>query len=168
MGAAEQGADQTSGRWLTVPRTLCFITHGNDLLLMKRGEQRRVFPGRYNGVGGHLERDEDPLTGALREIQEETGLSVTELSLRGISNIDAGHESGILLFVFTATAHSREVTKCDEGSLHWIAMNEVYNLPLVEDLALLLPRLFGKEKSDALFFAHVYYDEHDQLVMTFA
>ncbi|PJF37889.1 MAG: hypothetical protein CUN55_19790, partial [Phototrophicales bacterium] len=62
MGANEQGANVTSGRWLTIPRTLCFIFNGDDVLLMKRSPHRRVFPNCYNGVGGHIERDEDPYT----------------------------------------------------------------------------------------------------------
>ncbi len=37
MSAKDQGADATAGRWLAIPRTLCFITHGNDILLLKRG-----------------------------------------------------------------------------------------------------------------------------------
>jgi len=63
MGAKDQGADATAGRWLVIPRTLCFVTHGDDVLLLKRAGHKRVYPGLYNGVGGHLERDEDPLTG---------------------------------------------------------------------------------------------------------
>src|SRR5262245_52850594 len=72
MGAVEQGANATQNRWLTIPRTLCFVLNGNDVLLMKRAPHKRVFPNRYNGVGGHIERDEDPLASARREIKEET------------------------------------------------------------------------------------------------
>src|SRR5688572_22678623 len=168
MGASEQGADQLGGRWITIPRTLCFIRHGNDVLLMKRGEHKRVFPGRYNGIGGHIERDEDPLSGALREIHEETGLAVTDIRLRGITNIDAGSSSGIMLFVFTAVAQSREFTDCSEGTLYWIALDAIHELPLVEDLPLLLPRLFGRDATDELFYAHVSYDAQDCMVMRFA
>src|SRR5260221_2765190 len=131
MGAKDQGADPAGGRWMTMPGTLCFITHGSDVLLMKRGEHTRIFPGRYNGIGGHLERDEDPLTGALREITEETGLSVTDVRLRGITNVDAGQAAGIVLFIFTAVATSRNVIDCDEGTLHWVPLSAVNELPLV-------------------------------------
>ncbi|MEL6271862.1 MAG: hypothetical protein AAFR22_18795, partial [Chloroflexota bacterium] len=51
MGAKEQGADATQGRWLVIPRTLCFVLNGDDVLLMKRAAHRRVFPNRYNGAG---------------------------------------------------------------------------------------------------------------------
>src|SRR5215475_12037744 len=115
MGASEQGANATENRWLTIPRTLCFVRNGDDLLLMKRVPHKRVFPNRYNGVGGHIERDEDPLTSARREIKEETGLDVRELRLRAVYNIDAGEATGIVLFVFTAWSDQREVTANSEG-----------------------------------------------------
>src|SRR5215813_2874096 len=120
MGASEQGANATEGRWLTIPRTLCFVLNGDDILLMKRGSHKRVFPNRYNGVGGHIERDEDPLTSARREIKEETGLDVRDLRLRAVYNIDAGETTGIVLFVFTALSDTRAVKANNEGTLHWI------------------------------------------------
>ncbi len=168
MGASDQGADAASGRWMVIPRTLCFVTNGGDILLMKRGEHRRVVPGRYNGLGGHLERDEDPQSGAIREIHEEAGLSVHDVRLRGISHVDAGQSVGILLFVFTAVADSRTVQDCDEGTLHWVPITEAGKLPLVEDLPVLLTRLFGSDTSPMPFFAHMWYDSNDKIVIDFA
>lgn len=169
MGAKEQGADATAGRWMTIPRTLCFIRHGNDVLLLKRGEHKRIFPGLYNGVGGHIERDEDPLTGAIREMQEETGLDVTNVHFRGVIHVDAGAESsGILVFVVTAEAASRAFTNSEEGTLEWVPLNEIDALPLVEDLPILLPMLFDEENETAPFFAHASYDSADNLQMIFA
>jgi 8-oxo-dGTP diphosphatase len=167
MGATDQGADRDSGRWMTIPRTLCFITNGDDVLLMKRAETKRIFPGRYNGIGGHIERDEDPYTSALREIKEETGLSVGQLTLRGVYNVDAVQEVGITLFIFTGESATREVIEGDEGSLHWVPIASTGHLPVVEDLPFLLPRLFGNRISEMPFFAHVSYDENDQIVMRF-
>ncbi|MBL8118637.1 MAG: NUDIX domain-containing protein, partial [Anaerolineae bacterium] len=93
MSASEQGADATAGRWLTIPRTLCFVMNGSDVLLMKRSPHKKIFPNRYNGVGGHIERNEDPLSSARREILEETGLEVHDLQLRAVYNIDANQET---------------------------------------------------------------------------
>jgi len=168
VGAQDQGADANVGRWTTIPRTLCFITNGGDVLLMKRSQHTRILPGYYNGIGGHLERDEDPLTGVLREIREETGLTVSNVRLRGATNVDAGKSVGIMLFVFTATADSRDVIECEEGSLHWVPLSAVNDLPLVEDLPLVLPRLFGPDATTDPFFAHVHYDPADKLIMSFA
>jgi 8-oxo-dGTP diphosphatase len=166
MGAKEQGADATQGRWLTIPRTLCFVLNGDDILLMKRAAHKRVFPNRYNGVGGHIERDEDPYTSARREIHEETGLNVAKMDLRAIHNIDTGEATGIMLFVFVAVSTSRDVSANGEGTLHWIPRNEVLNLDLVEDLPYILPRVLDDRA--VTDFVHVSYDADDQIVMRFA
>lgn len=139
--SAQQGIDPA--RWSVIPRTLCFILNGEDMLLMQRGLHKRAFPGRYNGIGGHVERDEDVYTSALREITEETGLTVHDLTLRGTMHIDAGQMTGILLYILpdTATSDSRTVTDCDEGTLHWIALDKMHDLPLVDDLPAILARL---------------------------
>lgn len=168
MGAQAQGASATGQRWLTVNRTLILITNGDHVLLMKRALTKRIFPGYYNGVGGHIERDEDPLSCAVREIREETGLTVHRVRFRGVYNIDAGDANGIVLFIFTAESNTRDVIFCDEGTLEWIPLDAVQRLNLVEDLPLIWPRLFGEQVSESPFFAHVSYDRNDQIVMRFA
>jgi 8-oxo-dGTP diphosphatase len=168
MGANEQGANAIQNRWLTIPRTLSFVLNGDDLLLMKRAAHKRIFPNRYNGLGGHIERDEDPLTSARREIQEESGLEVRDVRLKAIYNIDAGEATGIVLFVFTATSDRREVTANSEGTLHWIARDEIYSLDLVEDLPLILPRILAMQPTDPPLFVHVSYDENDLIQMRFS
>ncbi|MCK6578066.1 MAG: NUDIX domain-containing protein [Anaerolineae bacterium] len=135
---------------------------------MRRAPTKRVFPNRYNGVGGHIERDEDPLSSARREIQEETGLDVTVLELRAIYNIDTGGSSGIILFVFIGQAPSREVlSQSAEGTLHWIPMSEIARYDLVEDLPLILPRVLDANRA-VPWFVHVSYDSEDQIIMRFA
>ncbi len=168
MGASEQGASATDRRWLTIPRTLCFVTHGEDVLLMKRAAHKRVFPNRFNGVGGHIEREEDPLTSARREILEETGLTVHDIHLRAVYNIDAKEKTGVMLLVFTAVSDSRSVIPNEEGTLHWIPQDRVFELDLVDDLPHILPRLLDMKTTDAPLFVHVTYDSADQIVMRFA
>ncbi len=168
MGAHEQGADAVVGRWTVIPRTLCFVRHQDMILLMKRAPHKRVFPNRYNGLGGHIEKDEDPYHSALREIYEESGLTVHNLRLRSIHNIDAGHTSGILLFVFTAWAISPIVTKeSSEGTLHWIPISKIYELDLVEDLPHILPKILDMPDTAPPFSAHVSYSADDAIVMRF-
>ncbi len=168
MGAQEQGANAISNRWLTIPRALCFISNGGDLLLLKHAAHKRVFPNRYNGVGGHIERDEDPLTGARREIKEETGLDVRDVRLRAVYNIDAGAATGIIVFVFTAVSDSRDLIEDREGSLYWVAQSDLYTFDLVEDLPVLLPRILAMPPDAPPLFVHVSYDERDVMQMRFA
>lgn len=162
MGAHDQGADATTGRWLVIPRTLCFVTHGEDVLLLKRGPHRRVFPNKYNGVGGHIERGETGLECAVREIREETGLEVTAPLLCGVSHIDAGQETGIVLLIFRAEARSRQFVDSDEGTLEWVPQSRVMEYDLVEDLPVVLPRVLAIQPGDAPFFLHLSYTEQDE------
>ncbi len=168
MGAQDQGSNAVQGRWLVIPRSLCFVWNGDAVLLMKRSPTRRIFPNRYNGIGGHIEADEDPAASARREILEETGLQVQNMRLRGIHNINAGEATGIMLFIFTAEANSRDVIDSDEGVLYWIPRDEVFALDLVEDLSLILPRLFDAKDDSEIWFAHVSYDEADHIVLRYA
>jgi 8-oxo-dGTP diphosphatase len=161
MGANEQGANITEGRWLVIPRTLCFVLNGDDVLLMKRAPHKRIFPNRYNGVGGHIERHEDPRTSAKREIKEETGLTPYDLKLRAIYNVDAGEVTGIVLFIFTAWSDERIVTTSNEGTLHWVKRRELGLFDLVDDLPQLLPRILTMRDDDPPIFYHVSYDEND-------
>lgn len=165
VGGAQQGIDPT--RWQVIPRTLCFITHGSDVLLMQRGLHKKAFPGAYNGIGGHIERDEDPRSGVIREIYEETGLTVQALRLRGITHIDAGEGVGIMLFVYTAESATRTVIANDEGALAWVPRDQVAAYPLVDDVAELLTRLFDQPTLEP-FSAQVSYDEQGRRLTRYA
>lgn len=169
MGAKDQGADAAHRRWLTIPRTLCFVLNGDDVLLMQRAAHRRVFPGRYNGLGGHIERDEDPYTAALREIREESGLAVHSQRLRAVHNIDAGEATGIMLFVFTASSDQREVhADPEEGLLRWVPRDQLLSLDLVEDLPHILPRILAMPDDAPPLFARVFYDAADRIQIQYA
>lgn len=164
MSAALQGAEDRQGRWLTIPRTVAFVCHGDSVLMIKRREDSRIFPGRYNGVGGHLERDEDPASGVCREIAEETGLRVSGLRLRAIYNIDPGGQQGVTLFVFTCVSASRDLPETGpEGALRWVQRKQVMSLPLVDDLPLILPAILEMTEDDAPLFVHAAYDRQDKL-----
>ena len=168
MGKSDQGVQKSANRYKAVPRTLSFITHGDEVLLLRGAPTKRIWPNKYNGVGGHVEADEDVFTSAIREMREETGLDVAEAHLRGILNIDVGQETGIIVFVFTAQALGRDVRPSPEGALEWIKQDQIKTLDLVEDLPELLPRVLALRPDDPPFFARYHYDERDRLVITFA
>jgi len=169
MGKEDQGIAASAGRYHVVPRTLCFITHGHDVLLLRGSLAKPIWPVRCNGVGGHIEPDEDVFTAAVREMYEETGLDVRDVRLRGVINVDAGDpQTGVLLFAFTAEATHRQTRTSAEGTLMWVPRDEVLEQPLVEDLPLILPHVLGRPPAAPPFFAHYAYDEEDQLIVTFA
>ncbi len=160
-GEAEQGID--GHRYTVVPRVLCFLKSGQEVLLLKGAADKRLWAGRYNGIGGHMERGEDPLQAARREIYEETGLQVETLHLGGLVHICLSRGSGVLLFLFVGEAPSREVRPSAEGSLEWVTVEQIAHLPVVEDLPFFLPRLLRFRPGDPPFFARSHYDEEGRL-----
>jgi 8-oxo-dGTP diphosphatase len=168
MGKSDQGVQKSANRYKAVPRTLSFIMHGDQVLLLHGAPTKRIWPNKYNGVGGHVEADEDIYTSAVREMREETGLEVADARLRGIVNVDVGQETGIIVFVFTARALRQDVRSSPEGTLEWVKQDQIKTLDLVEDLPDLLPKVLAMRPDDPPFFAHYHYDERDRLVITFA
>jgi 8-oxo-dGTP diphosphatase len=168
MGRADQKVIPSA--YQAVPRTLCFVTHGDRVLLLRGAPDKRIWPNLFNGVGGHVDPHEDVLSAARREIVEETGIDVQDLRLCGVVNAEAeaGATAGILLFVFSATARSPIAHASEEGELSWVAATDVGKLDLVEDLPAILPRVLAMKPSDPPFFAHYSYDEEDRLRIAFA
>jgi len=77
--------------------------------------------------------------------------------------IDAGADSGIMVFVFTASADSRELIDCDEGTLEWVDKSSIVDLDLVDDLPEILPRVLAMPDDAPPYFAHVSYDASDTI-----
>jgi 8-oxo-dGTP diphosphatase len=165
MGQLDQGV-HTGRRYQAIPRVLIFLRHGEDVLLLKGAPDKRIWANQFNGVGGHVEPGEDVLSAARREANEETGLEIGPLRLAAIVNIDAGDPAaGILMFVFVGWSETRATTASVEGELRWVPAAEAYELPLVEDLPWLLPRILALAPAAAPLFLQYAYDEQDRLVI---
>jgi 8-oxo-dGTP diphosphatase len=169
MGREDQGVAASKSRYQVVPRTLCFVRHGDEVLLLKGAPNKRIWANRYNGLGGHVERGEDVLSATLREVQEEAGLEVRDPRLVGIVHADAGDpQIGILFFIFTAWSDSKEVIASPEGELEWRGTGDLPVSEMAPDLPVVLPGLLALSPgAGALFLAYTY-DENDQLVIHFA
>ena len=166
MPASDQGVNQ--GRYQLIPRTLIFLTRGESVLLLKGAPTKRLWANRYNGIGGHIEKGEDVITSAQRELLEETGLIGEGLWLAGTMTVDAGEPTGIGIFVIKGNYSGGEIRSSQEGELEWVPFNEIQNRDLVEDLPVLLPRVIQQSSGDPPFSARYYYDAEDQLVVEFA
>jgi 8-oxo-dGTP diphosphatase len=167
MPAEEQGVALSADRYHLVPRVLCFVMAGDEVLLLRGAPEKKIWPGKYNGLGGHVERGESIEAAARREIREEAGLEVEELRLRGVTTIDTGESAGIGLFVFTARAATRHVVPSAEGTLEWVPLAAVPALEAVSDIPLLLAYHARQAPDAPPFSARYWYDEGGQLMIEF-
>jgi 8-oxo-dGTP diphosphatase len=168
MGREEQGV-RGQARYALIPRTLVFLFCREQVLLLQGAPGKRIWPGRYNGMGGHLERGESLLEAARRELQEEAGLETEDLHLCGLITVDVEPERGVLVAVFRGELPSCPRThSSSEGTAQWVAVREAPNLPLVPDLYEVLPRIFSWKPDAPVFHAHSYYDEHETLRVRFS
>ena len=171
MPGSDQGINLD--RYVLVPRTLIFLIRDECILLLKGSPEKRLWAGLYNGIGGHVERGEDVLSAAYRELSEETGIEVNDLWLCGLITINTGEDIGVGIFILrcemsaVSAEFSDQLPPSSEGSLEWVQVNQLNSLPLVEDLQVLLPRVLGAQRGDSPFSAHYWYDEADRLMIMF-
>lgn len=169
MGREDQGVAASRHRYQVVPRTLCFVRHGDEVLLLKGALSKLLWAGRYNGLGGHVEAGEDLLSAILREVREEAGLEVHDVRLAAVVHADAGDPKlGILFFVFTAWVDTRDVVESPEGTLEWFSLYALPMEDMVPDLPIILPRVLALPASAPPLFLAYSQDEQDQLVIRFA
>ena len=104
--------------------------------------------GKYNGLGGKIEPDEDVLAGMRREILEEAGIECDALTLRGtISWPGFGkHGEDWLGFLFMVTAFTgTPLERNPEGALEWVAIDRLHELPMWEGDREFLPLVFDAD-----------------------
>lgn len=142
--------------------TLCYIENNDCYLMLHRTKKKKdVNKDKWIGVGGHAEGNETPQECLLREVKEETGLSLTSYKFRGLITFISDEYEAEMMCLFTADGYTGELITCDEGELEWVKKSDVPQLPTWEGDAQFLKLLLEDEKR---FFAMKLRYEGERIV----
>ena len=90
--------------------------------------KKTINKDKWIGVGGHAEGAESPEDCLLREVKEETGLTLTRFRFRGLITFVSDACEPEQMCLFTADGFEGEICPCDEGELAWIDKTEILKL----------------------------------------
>jgi len=143
--------------------TLCYITdkNSNSTLMIHRIKKKNDYHyGKWNGLGGKFELGESPEECAIREIEEESGLIIKNIKMKGFITFPMfdGKEDWYV-FLFTADEFEGELIESNEGNLDWIPNDKLTEINLWEGDKYFIPWLF-KEK---FFSAKFIYENGDYI-----
>lgn len=144
--------------------TLCYIEQDNRYLMLHRTKKAcDENKDKWIGVGGKFEPGETPEECLLREVYEETGLTLTEYRFRGIVTFVSDEWGTEYMHLFTADAFAgTPAASCSEGELVWVPKDEIETLHLWEGDKIFLRLLVECED----FFSLKLQYEGEKLVET--
>lgn len=141
--------------------TLCYIEQdGRYLMLNRNKKENDPNHGKWIGVGGKLEAGESPDDCLLREVREETGLTLTRYTPRGFITFVSDSFGTEYMHLYTADEFTGTLTACAEGTLAWVPIEDLLSLPLWEGDAVFLSLL---QQSRPYFSLKLCYDARDRL-----
>ena len=113
--------------------TLCYIEKENQYLMLHRTKKKNdINHDKWIGVGGKFEENESPEDCLLREVLEETGLTLTQFRLCGVITFLCDTCEGEYMYLFHATDYTGEIIDCNEGVLEWVEKEKALSLPTWE------------------------------------
>ena len=128
-----------------VNTTLCYIERGDEYLLLHRVKKENdLNRDKWIGIGGKFEPGESPEDCLLREVREETGLTLESWRYRGIVTFVSDEWGTEYMHLFTSEAFHGELKDCEEGVLEWLPWESLPKLPIWEGDRIFL-RLIDEE-----------------------
>lgn len=140
--------------------TLCYIEQdGKYLMLHRTKKENDLNHEKWVGIGGKFEDKESPEDCLLREVREETGLTLTAYQYRGLITFISDVWGTEYMHLFKGTAFTGSLIPCSEGDLEWVPKAGLLQLPLWQGDKIFLNLL----DADVPFFSLKLVYEGDQL-----
>ena len=115
-----------------IPTVQIYLEKDNQYLMLYRNKKKNdMNQGKWLGVGGHVEDGETPFQAVVREVKEETGLTLKSAEYRAIINF-VNDDYVEIIYQYTSSDFTGEVIDCNEGELKWFPKDEVMSLPMWE------------------------------------
>lgn len=109
---------------------MCMVYDGDKILVQDRA--KLDWPG-LSFPGGHAEMGESLTEAAIREIREETGLTISHPVLCGVKDFPYDDGGRYMVMFFKTNEFSGELTSSEEGEMRWVSLSEIDDLPLAND-----------------------------------
>ena len=136
--------------------SLCYIEKDGKYLMLHRTKKKNdINKDKWLGIGGKLEEGESPEECIVREVKEETGLTLKQYKLRGFVTYVSNKWETEYMYVFTANKFEGNLIECDEGDLKWINKEKINELPTWEGDHIFMEKL---QKDNGFFSAKFEYD----------
>ena len=134
---------------LTILTNICLIEDPETqrVVMQYRSPETNRWSG-YAFPGGHVENGEAFAESVIREIYEETGLTIQNPQLVGIKNWPLDTGGRYIVICYKATEFSGSLRSSDEGEVSWVQKDQIPNLDLAYDMLPLMEMMEAPDKSE--------------------
>lgn len=128
---------------------MCMVTDGDNVLMIDR--KKPDWPG-FTFPGGHVEKEESFVDAVIREVYEETGLTIENPVLCGTKQFQEDEETRYVVFFYKASRFSGTLKASDEGEVFWINRKELTSYPLALDMEAMVQVMESEALSEFYYY----------------
>ena len=128
---------------------ICLVYKDNQILVIDR--KKKDWPG-LTFPGGHVEKDENFNDSVIREVKEETGLTIKKPILCGIEEFKTKNEDRYLMFYYKTNKFTGKIKSSSEGEVFWINREDLDKYKLSLDLKRILRVMEDDKLSEIIYY----------------